>query len=224
MSAWNAAMALLRRELLLALRQGSDVALALGFFVLVVVLFPLALGPETALLARLAPGLLWIAAALAMLLSLGRLFEPDALDGSLDALLLSPLPLPLAVPVKLLAHWLLTGLPLLLLAAPLGAMLGLPAPALPVLLGALALGTPSFTLVGAIGAALALGARHPGALVALLVLPLTVPVLIFGAAATAAAAAGLPAGPPLLWLAALAAALLGIAPVATAAALRQAAA
>lgn len=219
----SAALALLRRDLLLALRQGSDVALALGFFALVTVLFPLALGPEASLLRPLAPGLLWLAAALAALLALDRLFQADFEDGSLDALLLSPLPAPVLVAVKVLAHWLATGLPLILLAVPLAPMLHLPPEALPALLLSLLLGTPLLSLLGAVGAALVLGARRSGALVALLVLPLYIPVLIFGSAATAAAAAGLPATAPLLWLGALLALGLGLAPLAAAAALRQAA-
>jgi heme exporter protein B len=216
----RAFLVLLSRDLRLALRSGSDVAAVLAFFVITVVLFPLGAGPETVLLGRIAAGVVWVAALLATLLALDRLFAQDYEDGSLDLLVLSPLPLEAAVLAKALAHWLLTGLPLILLSPVMAAMLGLEARVVLVL--SLLLGTPCLSLIGAVGAALTLGARRGGALLALLILPLFIPVLIFGAAAVEAAATGLTARPHLLLLAGCLAAALPLAPIAAAAALRQA--
>ena len=218
----RAFLVLLSRDLRLALRSGGDVAAVLAFFVITVVLFPLGAGPETVLLGRIAAGVVWVAALLATLLALDRLFAKDYEDGSLDLLVLSPLPLEAAVLAKGLAHWLLTGLPLILLSPVMAAMLGLEARVWPVLVLSLLLGTPCLSLIGAVGAALTLGARRGGALLALLILPLFIPVLIFGAAAVEAAATGLTARPHLLLLAGCLAAALPLAPIAAAAALRQA--
>lgn len=218
----SAFLAMLSRDLRLALRSGGDVAAVVAFFVITVVLFPLGVGPEAALLARIAAGVIWVAALLATLLALDRLFAQDYEDGSLDLLMLSPLPLEAAVLAKALAHWLLTGLPLILLSPLMAAMLGLQAGAWPVLALSLLLGTPCLSLIGAVGSALTLGARRGGALLALLILPLFVPVLIFGAAAVEALSTGVTARPHLLLLAGCLAAALPLAPIAAAAALRQA--
>ncbi len=215
-------LALLRRELLLAARHGGDSFGALLFFFVAGALFPLAIGPAPETLARLAPGIVWVCALLAALLPLDRLFGADFEDGSLDQLLLSGLPASVVALAKALAHWLVTGLPLLVAAVPLAAMLRMPAAAYPALVVGLAFGTASLSLLGAACAALVLGARRGGVLLPILVLPLTVPVLIFGAAAADAAAAGLPARPHLLLLAAYAAACLPLCPVAAGGALRGA--
>jgi heme exporter protein B len=214
--------ALVARDLRLALRQGSDAALVLIFYLLAVLLFPFGVGPEPNMLARIAAGLLWVTALLAALLSLERLFAAEQEDGSLDQLALLPLPLGVVVLAKVLAHWLLAGLPLTLLAPVLAVALGMDPAAYPVLVLALALGTPTLSLIGALGAALALGARRAGALLALIVLPLYIPVLIFGVAAVDAALAGFAAGPHLAILGALLLAALPLCPWAAAAALRQA--
>lgn len=215
-------LALLGRDLRLALRQGADMVLVLAFFVLAVLLFPFGVGPAPAVLSGIAAGIVWVTALLAALLSLDRLFLPDFEDGSLDQIVLAPLPLELAVLAKAAAHWLATGLPLTLLSPVLAAMLHLPADGLPALVAALALGTPVMSLVGGIGAALTLGARRGAALLPLLVLPLYIPVLIFGVAAVEAAVAGIEVLPRLAFLAGLLLAALALAPWAAAAALRQA--
>lgn len=213
--------ALVVRELRLALRHGADALLAVGFFVLAVVLFPFGLGPEPAMLARVAAGVIWVTALLAAMLSLDRLFQHDHEDGTLDLLLLAPLPLELTVLAKTAAHWLATGLPLILASPALALLLHLPAEGYVTLVAAMALGTPAMSLLGAVGAALTVGARRGGVLVSLLVLPLLVPVLVFGVAAVDAAIMGMGARPHLLLLAALLAAALPLAPLAAAAALRQ---
>jgi heme exporter protein B len=212
----------IRRDLRLALRQGSDAVLVLAFFVMAVLLFPFGVGPEPNLLARIAAGVIWSMALLAALLSFDRLFQADHEDGSLDLLALAPLPLSAIVLAKTAAHWLTTGLPLLLVSPLLALVLRLPGEALPMLLLALLLGTPTLSLIGAVGAALTLGARRGGVLLPLLVMPLYVPVLIFGVAAVDAASAGLSAQPHLLLLAAYLIAALPLAPWAGAAALRLA--
>lgn len=218
----NAFRRLVQRDLRLALRQGGDAAMVVAFFVLTVVLFPFGVGPEPQLLSRIAPGILWVTALLAALLSLERLFQADYEDGSLEALSLMPLPLEAQVLAKCLAHWLVTGLPLALTAPVLGLLLQLDAAGYPVLVLGLLLGTPSLSLIGAVGAALSLGARRGGVLLSLLVLPLYIPVLIFGVLAVEQTIAGFAARPHLLLLGALLAAALALAPVAAAAALRQA--
>jgi heme exporter protein B len=218
----NALAAILRRDLRLAWRSPGDSATVVLFFVLTVVLFPFGVGPAAEILARIATGVIWVMALLASLLSLDRLFREDAEDGSLDLLALSPAPLELLVLGKVLAHWLITGVPLIVASPLLALLMQLPAEAYPTLLLALLLGTPALSLIGAIGAGLTLGARRGGVLVALLVLPLYIPVLIFGVAAVDAAASGLAVRPHLLLLGGLLALFLPVSPVATAAALRQA--
>ena len=213
---------LVLRDLRLALRQGGDAAMVVAFFVLTVILFPFGVGPEADLLARIAASILWVTALLAALLSLERLFQADWEDGSLEALALMPLSLEAQVLAKCLAHWLVAGLPLIAVAPLLALLLHLDAAGYPVLLLSLLLGTPSLSLIGAVGAALSLGARRGGVLLSLLVLPLYIPVLIFGVAAVEAAIGGFGARPHLLLLGALLAGALVLAPIAAAAALRQA--
>ncbi|MDE2227418.1 MAG: heme exporter protein CcmB [Alphaproteobacteria bacterium] len=214
--------ALVTRDLRLAFRQGGDVANVVAFFALAVILFPFGVGPDPDLLARISAGVLWVTALLAALLSLERLFDADYHDGSLEALSLMPVPLEVQVLAKCAAHWLTTGLPLTIVAPVLALVLHFDAAGYPALIAALLLGTPVLSLIGAIGAALTLGARRAGVLLSLLVLPLYIPVLIFGVAASEAAALGLESRPHLLLLAALFAASLALAPWAAAAALRQA--
>jgi heme exporter protein B len=210
------------RDLRLALRQRSDAGLVVLFFVLTAALFPFGIGPEPNLLSRIAPGVIWVTALLAVLLSLERLFLADYEDGGLELLALAASPLSLTVLAKVLAHWLTTGLPLIAAAPLLALLYNLDAAAFPVLIAAMALGTPSLSLIGAIGAALTLGARRGGVLIPLLVLPLYVPILIFGVAAIDAQLAGLSPRPHLLFLGAILLAALPLAPLASAAALRQA--
>ncbi len=186
----NAFMTLLKRDLLLQARDGGAVGTALGFFLVVVTLMPLGLGPDLNLLSRIAPGVLWIALLLAALLSLPRIFEADDEDGSLEVLATGDLPLELAAAAKSLAHWISTGIPLALLAPVLGILLNLELAAYPVLVATMLAGTPAVSFLGAIGAALTLRARRGGLLLALLVLPLYVPTLIFGITAMAAATGG----------------------------------
>lgn len=176
------------------MRRRSDVLTTLFFFIIVVSLFPLGVGPEMNMLRTMAPGVVWVAALLASMLSLGRMFASDHLDGTLEQMLLSPQSLSMLVLGKALAHWLVTGVPLVLMAPVLGIQYDLPGEALLVLTASLLLGTPVLSLIGAIGAALTLGLRGGGVLVSLLVLPLYIPVLIFGAGAVEASAAGLGAG------------------------------
>lgn len=209
-----------RRDLLLAVRRSSDVLQPPLFFVVVVSLFPFAVGAEPNLLARIAPGIIWVAALLATLLSLDGLFRSDFDDGTLEQMLLSPQPLPVLTLAKITAHWLITGLPLIVTAPLLGVLLSLPDEAMGVLVLTLMLGTPVLSLVGAIGIALTVGLRRGGALLALLVLPLYVPVLIFGAQAVSAASIGLPVSGQLYMMGALLALAVSLAPLATAAALR----
>lgn len=213
---------IVRRDLRLALRQGGDAAMVLAFFVLTVILFPFGVGPEPEVLGRIASGIIWVTALLAALLSLDRLFQADYEDGSLEGLALAPLPLELVVLAKVVAHWLVTGLPLAAMAPLLGLFLGLHPAGYPALVAGMALGTPTLSLIGAIGAALTLGARRGGVLLSLLVLPLYIPVLILGAGAVEAAISGLGARPHLLVLTAMAVAALPLAPLAAAAAVRQA--
>ena len=215
-------LGLFRRELLLAFRQGGDIGLALGFFVLAVVLFPLGVGPEAEILRRIGPGIIWVGALLAAVLSLDRLFAADYADGGLDLLALSAMPLEGAVVAKCAAHWVTTGLPLTVISPFLAELVDMDAATIPVLMLSLLIGTPALSLLGAIAAALTLGARRPGVLSSLLVLPLYLPVLIFGAGAVEAGIAGGGARPHLLLLGALSLAALPLAPLATAAALRQA--
>lgn len=210
----------LLRDLQLALRQRADIASALFFFVMVVSLFPLGIGPEPDLLRKLAPGVLWVAALLATLLSLPRLFADDYRDGTLEQLALSPSPLGVLVTGKVLAHWLVSGLPLVVLTPILGIQFDLPPEGLEVLTLAILTGTPALSGIGAIGAALTLGLRGGGILLSLLVLPLYIPVLIFGAGAVEATVSGLGGEAHLSLLAAITLAALGFAPWAAAAALK----
>lgn len=218
----SAFLTLVARDLRLAFRQGGDAAMVIGFFVLTVVLFPFGVGPEPALLQRIAAGIVWVTALLAALLSLERLFQADYEDGSLEALALLPLPLEAQVLAKCLAHWLVTGLPLIIVAPLLALLLHLDPAGYPALIAGMVLGTPVLSLIGAIGAALSLGARRGGVLLSLLVLPLYIPVLIFGVAAIEAEIAGFGARPDLLLLAALLVLAAGLVPFAAAAALRLA--
>ncbi len=213
-------MAVVRREVSLSMKQKGEVLTPLFFFVIVTSLFPLGVGPESALLLRMAPGVLWVSALLAAMLSLQRLFAVDYADGSLEQMALSPTPLGLLVVAKALSHFLISGLPLVLMAPVLGLQFGLDARALGILMLSLLLGTPTLSLIGSIGAALTLGVRGAGVLLSLLILPLYIPVLIFGAGAVEADAAGLGAGGHLSLLAALLVLSAFFAPLATTTALR----
>jgi len=215
----NLFFALLLRELRLSFRRPTELANPLLFFALVIGLFPLALGPQSALLQELCGGLLWLAALLAVLLSLDGLFRSDHEDGSLEQWLLCREPLPLLVLGKVLMHWLCTGFALMLLAPLLALMLGLPGRCLPVLMLSLLLGTPVLSLLGAVGAALTLGIKRGGLLLSLLVLPLYIPLLILGSGAVQANLQGLPASGQLLLLASLCLLALALCPFAIAAAL-----
>jgi heme exporter protein B len=208
------------RDLLLALRRRSDVATALLFFVIVASLFPLGIGAEPNLLRAIAPGVIWVAALLSTMLSLGRLFAADHADGTLEQLVLGAAPLGVVVAAKSIAHWLVSGLPLVVIAPLLALQYDVPQSLYGVLALSLLLGTPVLSLIGAIGAALTLGVRGGGVLLALLVLPLFVPVLIMGAGSVEMAAAGLEPGGQLLILAALLVFTAAFAPWAIAAALR----
>ena len=216
--------ALLRRDVALALRLGGGGGIGLAFFVLAALLLPLGVGADGGtggqVLARIAGGLLWIAALLAALLSLDRLFQADWEDGSLDQLMLAPMPLEQVVLVKAAAHWLTTGLPMTVVAPVLGTMLQLPPPVLPVLVLAMAAGTPALSLVGAVGAAITVGVRRGGLLLSILVLPLYVPTLVFGARAVERALLALDPVPPLALTGAITLAAAALAPFAAAAALR----
>lgn len=212
--------ALLTRELRLALRAGGGAPQGLVFFLIVVLLVPLGVGPDPEALARIAPGILWIAALLACLMTLDRLFRSDLEDGALEALTLSPQPLEAIVAAKTLAHWLTTGLPLTLLAPVLGLTLHLPGAAYPWLLAGLLLGTPALSAIGAVGAALTVGLRRGGLLTGVLVLPLYIPTLVFGARTAVSAADGSDPLPALSLTAALSLAILAVAPFATAQILR----
>jgi heme exporter protein B len=215
-------IAIVGRDLRLALRQGVDSLMVVMFFVIAVVLFPFGVGPEPNILARIAAGVIWVAALLASMLSLERLFQTDYEDGSLELLALQPVALEAAVLAKVAAHWLTTGLPLIVAAPLLAVLMNLPGDGFAVLVAALALGTPTLSLIGAVGAALILGARRGGVLLALLVLPLFIPLLIFGVGAVEAALGGFTARPQLLILAALLLAALALTPWVCAAAIRQA--
>ncbi len=210
----------LKRELRIAFRSGSEVMNPLWFFLIVITLFPLGIGPEPRLLARIAPGILWVAALLSSLLALERLFRDDFIDGSLEQLLLMPAPLPLIVLGKVAAHWMITGLPLLLLSPLAALLLSLDFASWRAMALTLLLGTPTLSFLGAIGVGLTVGLRRGGVLLSLLVLPLAIPVLIFASGAMDAAGQGLPIGGYLAILGALLAASFSLAPFATAAALR----
>ncbi|WP_418001160.1 heme exporter protein CcmB [Methylomonas denitrificans] len=213
--------AIIRRDLLLAFRRRAEMANPLFFFVLVVTLFPLAVGAQPNLLRAMAPGVIWVSALLAALLSLDSLFRSDFDDGSLEQMLLSPHALSILVLGKIIAHWLVTGLPLLLVAPLLAVFLGLPEQAMGTLWLTLILATPLLSLIGAIGVALTVGLRRGGMLLSLLVLPLYVPVLIFASGAVDRAASGLPVGAQLNILLAMLLSALVLVPLPTAAALKM---
>jgi heme exporter protein B len=212
--------ALLWRDLRLAIRAGGGFGLALAFFLIVAALVPFAVGAEAPTLARIAPGVLWLGALLATLLSLDRLFALDQDDGSLPLLATAPLPLESVALAKALAHWVTTGLPLALAAVPLGLLLSLPGAAAPWLLLGLLVGTPALSAIGTFGAALTVGLRRGGLLLSLLVLPLYVPTLIFGAEVVRRGAEGLPVGASLALLGGITLGSLALLPFAAAAALR----
>ena len=211
---------LLLRDLRLAVRAGGGFGLSLAFFLIVVVLVPFAVGPEPGLLSRIAAGVLWLGALLASLLSLDRILALDYEDGSLELLATAPLPLEGLMAVKALAHWLTTGLPLVIAAPVLGILMSLPGPAYGWLVLSLALGTPALSMIGTFGAAITVGIRRGGLLMSLLVLPLYVPTLIFGAEAARRGAVGMDATVPLLMLAGVTAGVIALMPFASAAVLR----
>lgn len=211
---------IVKRELRVAFRSGAEIVNPLWFFLIVITLFPLGIGPEPQLLARIAPGIVWVAALLSSLLALERLFRDDFIDGSLEQLLLLPTPLPITVLGKVTAHWLVTGLPLLLLSPLAALLLSLDFASWRAMALSLLLGTPTLSLLGAIGVGLTVGLRRGGVLLSLLVLPLAVPVLIFATAAIDAAGMGLPINGQLAILGAMLVASATLAPFATAAALR----
>ncbi len=212
--------ALLIRDLRLALRSGGGFGLGLAFFLLVAVLVPLGVGPQAATLALIAPGILWVGALLACLLSLDRIFALDFEDGSLDLLATAPIPLEGVVAVKALAHWLVTGLPLTLVAPVLAVLLNLPMAGYSWLVISLLLGTPALSAIGAFGASLVVGVKRGGLLLSLLVLPLYVPTLIFGAEVVKRGAAGMDVGAPLMFLSAITLGVGALLPFASAAAIR----
>ena len=212
---------LLRRDIRLAFRQGGAIGTALGFYLVVITILPLGLGPQTALLGKLAPALLWVALLLSALLSVDRIFHDDFEDGSLEVITLGGLPLELIATAKALAHWITTGIPLVLMAPVLGLLLNLDGRGVPVLLLTMLIGTPAVSFLGSLGAALTLGIRRGGLLLSLLILPLFVPVLIFGVGTIDAALVG-PGSPvtPLLLLIAVTLVTVAFTPIAAAAALR----
>ncbi|GFE52349.1 heme exporter protein B [Roseobacter cerasinus] len=212
--------ALLRRDLILAIRAGGGFGLGLAFFLIVTVLVPFGVGPQSELLSRIAPGILWLGALLACLLSLDRLLALDWEDGTLDLLATSPLPLEAALSIKALAHWITTGLPLVLAAPVFGVLLSLPQPGYFWLVISLVLGTPALSVIGTFGAALTVGVKRGGLLMSLLVLPLYVPTLIFGAEVARRGAEGMQTTTPLLMLAGITLGVIAIMPFASAVALR----
>ena len=217
---FSAFYTVVRRDLLLAMRNRSDILTTLFFFIIAISLFPLGIGPELDTLREIAPGVFWVAALLASMLALERLFAIDFADGTLEQLLLTPQPTTILVLAKVLAHWLITGVPLVLLSPLLGLQYDLSLQAIQALMLTLFLGTPSLSLIGAIGAALTLGLRGGGVLVSLLVLPLYIPVLIFGAGAVEATVSGLGGAGHISMLGAILLLSLVMAPLATVAALR----
>ena len=219
-SEFSTFVVLLKRDLTLAYRHRGELANPLLFFVIVVSLFPLGISPESKILQMMAPGIIWVAALLAAMLSLDNLFRSDFEDGSLEQIVLTPHSLSILVLAKVLAHWLVTGLPLLLLAPLLSVLVFMPTEAMWTLIITLALGTPILSLIGAIGVALTVGLRRGGVLLSLLVLPLYIPVLIFAANAVNVAAKGLPVTGQLYFLGALLSLALTLSPLAIAAALR----
>ncbi|OIP87101.1 MAG: heme exporter protein CcmB [Rhodobacterales bacterium CG2_30_65_12] len=213
-------IALLARDLALAIRAGGGFGLGLAFYLIVSTLVPFAVGPEAAVLARIAPGILWVGALLACLLSLDRIFQLDFEDGSLDLLATAPIPMEGTVAVKALAHWLTTSLPLVIAAPIFGALMNMPAPGYWWIFVTLLIGTPALSMIGAFGAALTVGLKRGGLLLSLLVLPLYIPTLIFGAEAATRGIGGFENTTPLLLLAGITAASVALLPFAASAALR----
>jgi len=218
----KAFLTLVRRDIQLAIRQGSALTMTLSFFVIAVTLFPLGVGPELNVLARIGPGVLWVGALLSCMLTLDRIFQADFEDGSLEQILLGPLPSLFVVLGKILAHWLTSVLPLILMTPILAISLNMPMDGIVAMVGALLVGTPVLSLIGGIGAALTVAMRRGGVLLSILVLPLYIPVLIFGVAAVEAAIALTPVAPHIMLLGGLALGALVVCPVAAAAALRLA--
>ena len=212
--------ALLIRDIRLAVRAGGGFGLGFAFFLIVIVMVPFAVGADTGLLSKIAPGVLWIGALLACLLSLDRLLALDFEDGTLDLLATAPLPIEAALSVKALAHWITTGLPLVIVAPVLGVLMNLPTQGYGWLVLSLLLGTPALSVIGTFGAALTVGIKRGGLLLSLLVLPLYVPTLIFGAEAARRGAAGADVSTPLLLLAGISAATIALMPIASAAVLK----
>ncbi|KAB7696624.1 heme exporter protein CcmB [Plesiomonas shigelloides] len=213
-------LAIIKRELKIAFRNSTEIVNPLLFFVIVITLFPLSIGPEPKLLERIAPGIIWVAALLSSLLSLERLFKDDYLDGSLEQLMLLPVPLPLIVCAKVISHWLLTSLPLLILSPLIAVLLSLKPEVWLTMATTLLLGTPTLSFIGAIGAALTVGLRKGGVLLSLLILPLFIPVLIFATATLDASIMGMPLSGYLAILGAMLMGSLTLSPFAAAAALR----
>lgn len=218
----NGVLAIMSRELRLAVRQSSDSMMVIAFFVIAVVLFPFGVGPEPQMLARIGPGVIWVAALLAAMLSMERMFQADYEDGSLELLALTPVPLELTVLAKVLSHWLTTGLPLIIVSPLLAIMMNIPSEGWGILILSLALGTPTLSLIGAVGAGLILGARRGGVLLSLLVLPLFIPILIFGVGSVDMVLNGLETKAHLLLLGGIFLGSLALTPWATAAAVREA--
>lgn len=221
MSLLNAFLAIMKRDLLLAVRRRSEIANPILFFILVVTLFPLGLGGQAKLLQQIAPGIIWVAALLAAMLSLDSLFRSDFEDGSLEQIIITGHSLSVLVLAKITAHWLVTGLPLLFVTPLLSVLLGMPEGALPVLMKTLLIGTPVLSLIGAIGVALTVGLRKGGMILALLVLPLYIPVLIFASNAVEMAGSGLPVNAQINMLMAILFGTLVLAPLPAAAALKM---
>ncbi|GKY87842.1 heme exporter protein CcmB [Sinisalibacter aestuarii] len=213
-------IALLARDMRLAIRAGGGFGLGLAFFLIVSTLVPFAVGPEGAVLARIAPGILWVGALLACLLSLDRIFQLDFEDGSLDLLATAPIPMEGTVAVKALAHWITTGLPLVVAAPVFGALMNMPEPGYWWIFVTLLIGTPALSMIGAFGAALTVGLKRGGLLLSLLVLPLYIPTLIFGAEAATRGIGGFDNTTPLLMLAGITAASVALLPFAASAAIR----
>ncbi|WP_430474168.1 heme exporter protein CcmB [Thalassospira lucentensis] len=218
----NGFVAILQRDLRLAMRQGADSVMVVAFFIVTTTLFPFGVGPEANILSRIASGVIWVSALLAAMLSLERIFQTDYEDGTLELLALSPVSMEMLVLGKVLAHWLTTGLPLIIAAPLMAVMLNMDQSGFVTLMIAMLLGTPALSLIGAIGAALILGARRGGVLVSLLVLPLYIPILIFGAGAVEAALLGMSATPHLQIMGAILLLTLTATPFATAHAVRLA--
>lgn len=214
-------MAIIRRDLSLVMRQGSDAFVVLIFFIVTVTLFPLGVSPDPLILQNLASGIVWVGALLAAMLSLDRLFQTDYDDGSLELLVLSPYPLEIVVLCKCFVHWLTTGLPIMVISPVLAFMLNIKTGAFLYLITSMALGTPIISLLGAVGAALVLGSRRSGVLIALLIIPLTIPILLFGVGAIQAATEGYSASSPLMFLGAFLLFSIALCPWVIASSLRQ---